>query len=891
MSTKQAAHLSIRLYRWLAQAFPEPFLRAHGDEVMYLTEDLIAEVDKTNSFAGLLPFVARMFLDLLRQIFIEYWYELAFDLRFAVRNLMRQKAFAVVAILSLSLGISMCTSMWGQLEMSVFKRTPAIDRPDELVALMRPVSFPVHERMRDSSGQFAQTAAYLAPVPFVNKENGKSERWWGHIVTSNYFTTLGVKAHMGRLLGPEDKPGIAPNAVITHRLWTNHFGSARDIVGKRLEINGYPVTVVGVSGEGFLGASPMFMSADFFLPVTAPGSIAPELGKNALEDSKHAVFTVLGRLVAGRDKKQAEAALDTLVRNFERENGDPGKDQAGRRVTLVPGGKLMPIREEDLPTMMGLPLIMVGLMLWIACANVATMLLAKALARRKEIATRIALGASRARIIRQLLTESTLIAVIGGGLGVVWAIWMTRLTEIYKPMLPTHVNLEMTVSWAAIAFTAVVSIFTGILFGLTPALQATNADVATALKSGSLGGIRGFRWFSTRNALVLQQVAASLTLLLLTGFIIVGFNRQSRVDMGFQTRDLWQYAIDPMRDGYSKERSLEFFAQLRDRLATQPGIRQTSLAVRGPMSLGQNAQMMATSQDLDQIEKQVQRVRTDRVGVGFFETLEVPLKAGRLFRDSDVKEGALVAVVNETLVKQRFPGRDPLGQYLEVEGKPHRVIGVIQDLRSGFVISMATQNAYLPIRDEDLLTPTSEGMTLMVRAQPGFDVTAAVRSAVAARDPELTVFNPTTITEQVNNNFFVVKVITWMYGGIGIYGLLLAAIGLAGVTAHAVVRRTKEIGIRVALGAPQQSVLRLVLREGFWLTLIGSTVGIGAALAVATLLRTYMNAVAQMTETTLTDPVLVIGAPLLLIVLALAACYVPARRASRISPIQALREE
>lgn len=891
MSTQEAAHVSIRLYRWLAQAFPEQFLRAHGDELLYVTEDLIAQVDETKSWWGFGPFVARMFVDLLRSIFVEYWHELRFDLRFAVRNLWRQKSFAIVAILSLSLGISMTTSMWTQLEETVFKRVPGVHEAAGLTVVQRPVSYPLYERMRDASGQWQSVAAYLAPVPFVYRERGQAERLWGHLVSANYFETMGVRAHLGRLLGAEDKPGMAPSAVITHRLWMNRFGGARDIVGRRIEINGQAVTLVGVAGPDFLGASPMFVGADLFLPLTVSSSIAPELGRGVLTDRKIATFTVVGRLAAGRELKQAEAALDAMVRNFERENHDPGRDRQGRRVTLAPGGRLIPIRDEDLPVMLGMPAVLIGLMLWIACANVATMLLAKALARRKEIATRLALGASRARIIRQLLTESTVLAVLGGALGVVWAIWSSRLIEVYRPMMPRYVNLDMETSWAAVAFTVAVSVLTGILFGLAPALQATRADLATDLKSGSLTGVKGFRWFSSRNMLVLQQVAASLTLLLITGWVILGFNRTAHVDMGFETGNLWQMSLDPQRDGYSRDRSLAFLEDLRERLRSRTGIVEAALTLRGPMSLGQNAQMISNTTDMKRVGNEMERVRTDRVGVGFLDALEVPVTAGRLFRDADVNEGALVTVINETLRKQRFGGRDPLGEYLELDEKPHRIIGVVRDVRSGFMLNLALPNAYLPMRPADLLSPLPEGITLVVRTQPGVDGAALVRQALASRDPDLTVFNATTVDEQVAQNFYLVRIITWTYGGIGVYGLLLAAIGLAGVTAHAVVRRTKEIGIRVALGAPASSVLRLVLQEGFWLTVIGAACGLGAAWAVTLLLATYLEAVSRLTATTMTDPVLIIVASTLLVALALLACYWPARRASRIDPIQALREE
>ncbi len=811
------------------------------------------------------------------------------DLKYALRNMRHQKAMSLMAVLSLSLGISMVTSMYSQIESTMMRSVPGVQNPGELVLSQQPVSYPDYEKIRDGSGQFSDAAAILNNVPaMIAVGTEKPERLWAHVVTTNYFAMLGATASQGRVLGPGDVKGSAAAAVISHRLSVERFGGDSSAVGRTMKVNGKPVIVAGVAQQNFRGSSPMMAAADVWLPVTIGADIVPELGNGILQ-KRIARFQMLGRLADGVELKQAEAALDTLIVNSEREAGDPAKDRKGRRITLLPGGRVFPMRDEDFAVSLAMPMVLTGLMLWIACANVATMVLAKALSRRREIGIRLAVGASRGRLIRQLLTESTVLAVLGGIAGVGWAQWSTGLLDLYKPVLPSYIEMTLSISWKALLVTLVISVFTGILFGLTPALQATRTDLSSALK-GTVSPVKA-RWWSSRNLLVVQQVAGSLALLMLTGFIVVGFNRASSVDAGFDPNNLYQFSLDPLRDGYQPDRTVRFFGNLTDEVRRIPGVEAAALAERSPMNLGQNAELMGSRTSFDNMREQLRSVRVDRVGPGFFATAGIPLIYGREFRRDGLDSGGAMAIVNQEMAQEVWPGQDPVGEITRIGDKPYRVIGVAATVRTGAILTIGHPSAYLLLDREGFMQPLPEGMTLLVRAKPSFDAVTAVHRMLAAREPDLTVFQAGSMVQQKENARAVVRVVTYVYGGIGLYGLLLAAVGLAGVTAQAVVRRTKEIGIRMALGAQAGDIWRLVMREGFVLTVAGTLIGVAASLMLTRVLSAFFAQLTDITKTTATDPLLLVGGPLLLFALTLAACLGPSLRATRIDPMRAIREE
>ena len=408
------------------------------------------------------------------------------DLNYGVRLLARSPGFTLAATVCLGIGIGLATSTFTQFKASVFKKTPGVGEPDALVSFQSPVPFPDFEEYRDLSGQFESAAAFLAPVPFViSSVDGRPERIWGHIVTPDYFRVLRVKASAGRLFGPEEMQPGATGVVISHRLWTTRFGANRDLIGGTLRINGQAVRVLGVAGPDFRGATPLLAVADIWLPTTAPTRIAPELQGDILRDRTVKTFLVTGRLKAGVTAASAEAALDGVARRIEEVNDEPDRQRGGRRVTLLPGGRVFPVRDQDLPKVSALPTVMVGLILVVACANVATMLVARAAARQREIAIRLSLGASRARLVRQLLTESVLLGLLGGAAGLLFTVGYHALLSRFLAVLPSQMLYEWQVDWRSFVSTFVVAGVSTVLFGLAPALQAARADITPALKGGA----------------------------------------------------------------------------------------------------------------------------------------------------------------------------------------------------------------------------------------------------------------------------------------------------------------------------------------------------------------------------------------------------------------------
>jgi predicted permease len=814
------------------------------------------------------------------------------DLNYGVRLLARSPGFALAVTVCLGIGIGLATSMFTQLQASVFKKTPGVGEPDALVSFQSPVSFPDFEEYGDLSGKFESAAAFLAPVPFViSSVDGRPERIWGHIVTPDYFHVLRVKASAGRLFGPEEMQPGATGVVISHRLWTTLFGANRDLIGGTLRINGQAVTVLGVAGPDFRGATPLLAVADIWLPTTAPTRIAPELQGDILRDRTVKTFLVTGRLKAGVTAASAEAALDGVARRIEEVNDEPDRQRGGRRITLLPGGRVFPIRAQDLPKVSALPTVMVGLILFVACANVATMLVARAAVRQREIAIRLSLGASRARLVRQLLTESVLLGLLGGAAGLLFTVGYHALLSRFLAVLPSQMLYEWQVDWRSFVSTFVVAGVSTVLFGLAPALQAARADVTPALKGGAASQLRRFRWFSLRNILVLQQIAASLTLLLVTAFVVVGLYRSRTNELGFQPGNLFMISVDPVRDGRTPAEARDFFSKLPERVRRVGGVTRAALAQTVPFRLNPGQAVMASKSEFSAGPKILQSLETERVGAGFFETLGVPVLAGRTFRETDEQDASRVAIVNQTLAQESWPRQDALGKALELDGATYEIIGVVGDIGSGFALEKRRPCVYRPNLPSGYARPSAQGVTLIVRAEPGADILLLVRREVGGMLPDLTVFNVTSVTEQVERMASILRMSMGIYGGIGAFGLVLSCVGLAGVTAYAVARRTHEIGVRRALGAQNRDVIVLVLREGMALVAVGTAFGMVVSFAAVQAMSAMLSAMAELTKTSIRDPLLLAGAPLLLAALALLACYLPARRSVRINPIEALRVE
>ncbi len=905
MSEKQVSAWALKIYRLLANAFPEEFRRVHGDEMDQLTEDMIRDVAARRGSSGVIPVVARILWDVAKCLPGEYAQELSQNVKYGWRMLMKSKGATIASIVSLGIGIGMTTSVYSEMESFLLRDLPGAEKPKQLVRGFRGISYANFEYFRDHSGQFEAIAAYLGNVPFVVKEGGQSRRLNGQLVSPEYFDVLGVKPAVGRLFHAVSDRGRTV-AVVSYRYWQSNLAGSPDVIGRAVHINGNVVEIVGVGPKEFLGASPVLMAADVFMPTTVQQRIVPELGKDALTDRKVAAFQFVGRLKNGIGMKHAESVLDGELRQLEQQFNDAGKERKERRIELLQGGRMLPVREDDLPVMLSIPTLLCGLMMWIACANVATMLMAKSSARMKEIAVRLSVGASRGRLIRQLLTESVMLSLLGGVAGWLFAWWSVRQSSSFRDILPSTFNFEMILSWRALAFTVVVSAVSGILFGLAPALQSTRADLSTAMKAGAAAQLRRYGWFSTRNMLILQQVAASLMLLLFCGFVVIGMRRNTNVDLGFEAKNLWMLSLDPVRDGYDGLRAAEFFKKLRERVERIPGVEIASLTQTTPLAMFSGEALVADKADImratsdapeSKDEKRqkllaaVQGMRGERVGPGFFETVGIPIVAGRVFVEADEKQDSRVMVVNETLAKQEWPNGPAVGQTLRIQEKEYQVIGVVKDIRSGMVMDVARPGVFRLIDPEEYARPLAEGVTLILRTKPGVDAGLEVRRLVAGIDPNITVFKVTSMVEQITQMMFLMNYAMLIYSGIGVFSLVLAAAGLAGVTAYAVARRTKEIGIRVALGATRRQVMGLVMKEGIVLVLAGTAFGFASAYASVRMLGTFMDNFETMTKQSMGDPLIVVGGPALLAGLTLLACWLPSRRSLRIDPQMALREE
>ena len=487
------------------------------------------------------------------------------DIRYGLRTLANSPGFTWVAVLSLSLGITIATCAYSEVNGLILRDIPGVPHPDELVALQAPASYPQYKRYRERTDLFSSTLAYIAPVPFGVSIGGRTERTWGQVVTPSYFPTLAVHPALGRFFDPKHEQS-ANSVVVSYRFWQEHLGAAPAVIGTTLRINGQPCTVIGIGPKDFLGASPGLFVADVWLPVSADPRAAPELADNALERRDLTMFQMAARLQPGITADRAEAALDTVARQMEHEYGDAARDRGGRRVLLVPGGKVLPIRKQDRPYFTEVLMVLGGLVLLIACSNVANMMLARAAGRRREIAVRLALGASRLRLIRQLLTESLLVAAGAGVLGLILCVWLMHLGSQMRMPYPMPISFDLTPDWRVLLFALAVTGLTGLAFGLAPALLATRTDLTPALKEGGNIQLGRHRSLSLRNGLMLCQVAGSLALLLLTGFLGLGIQTTMGIQQGFDSRNLYLVSLDPVRDGYSGTQAAAFCEKLLDRV-------------------------------------------------------------------------------------------------------------------------------------------------------------------------------------------------------------------------------------------------------------------------------------------------------------------------------------
>ncbi len=894
--------VSLRLYRALAHAFPHEFQVLYGEDLERAGADAAPDIWRRHGVWGLV----RLLADIALRLPAEYLSELRADTKYALRMLAKSPGFTAVAVISLALGLGVCSFFYSAFTALVFHPLPGVRDPQTLAAIDIPVPYPYYKRYRDQLG--IEAAAFSSRVPFsiapAGGTSAKSERISGDLVSPDYFSVLGLRPVIGRFFRPDtEKPGTRPVIVVSERFWRTHLHSDPQAAGMNLRLNGQAVTILGVAPPSFLGIWPM-TAADVFVPATSGESIAPELAGGALERRDTNAWHVVLRMPASIPRSKLAASLDVITRHLDDENPRQARDHKSRHLQLISVNGYEQASPEETGVAYIFVGILFGLILSLACTNLANLLLARSTARRKEIAVRLSVGAGRFRLVRQLLTESVILSLAGGLAGFAMSYWLasvvwSRSFAIQVADANLRPDLHVLLVALAIAF------LTGVGFGIAPALHITRTDVAATLKEGSFAPLRGYRRFGIRNLFVAYQVAASLALLFVAGFIVLGFAKVSQVNLGFDTTRLALFQLDPAHDGYSPGATAQLYKQISERLSRNPAIQGVTFAESVPFLsvLGASPKFHFYIAGVPG-SKLLRDADRERVGARYFSTLGIAPLRGREFTDVDesAASGAIPAILNQTGASEFFGQDGPVGRTFHDDNATYTVVGVVPDQKSALVsakppavvfVPFGASNSAAPRMDADLTPagPLLPNDTLIVRGKPGSNVVETVTGEIASLDARVTVFNVSTVTDRVHQVNTNVETSSAIYGSIGLFGLILSCIGLAGVTAYAVARRSKEIGIRVALGARRGQILALVMKEGSILVIAGSVLGYFGAWAISRALSAITHEVGDAFSSSAHDPLLLIGAPLLLASLALLACYVPARRSSRIDPLAALREQ
>jgi predicted permease len=817
------------------------------------------------------------------------------DLRYGARMLIRRPAFTVVAVLSLALGIGANTAIFAVVDGFLWRPFPVED-PDRLVAVLTtdpknpgflPLSTLNYEDFRDQNQVFEGLAAYgFGPLDLT--VGGETERIFCNMVTGNYFDVLGVRFSRGRGFLPEEDKALGghPLVVLSHGLWQRRFGGDTKILGKSVTLNRAPYTVVGIAPEGFTGLVPGFVP-DVFVPSMMRNHVNPAFAW--LTASRRGLWlNGVGRLKPGVSQDQAQAAMATLARQLEQQYPVANEGRSLALITLAearanPTGAA----QNPIPLIAGLLLAVVTVVLLIACANVANLLLARAASRQREIAIRLTMGAGRVRLVRQLLTESLLLSLLGGAGGLLVAFWAADLLLAFQPVGFFPLNLDASFSLRVLGFTLFVALLTGLIFGLAPALQTTRPDIHESLKEGGRQAAEGISGGRLRSLLVVAEVALAAVALIGAGLFVQSLRNAMSIDPGFRTQNIIAMNLDVSLQGYEPARGEEFYRQLRERLENVPGVDSAALGSRLPLGFGLQRTLILEDQVPSEDERGV-LVNVDSVEVGYADTLGIPLVKGREFETYDDADAPRVAIVNQTMAQRFWPDQDAIGRRFRFpaggDGRVTPLIEVIGIARDAKYVTLGEDPipfAYLPFRQE-----YQPGMVLFVEttADPS-GIMPLVRRELRAMDPGLPVFNVQTLTQQISNSLWLARMGAYLLSVFGLLALVLAAVGIYGVISYSVSQRTHEIGIRMALGAQQAHILKLVLRRGMLLALVGMAIGLSVAFAATRLIVSLLYGVSA------ADPVTFAAIPMLLVAVALLACYLPARRATRVDPLLALRYE
>jgi predicted permease len=748
----------------------------------------------------------------------------------------------------------------------------------------RSFSYPDYIDYRDQTGDIFDggVTAHFPLIPASIGGKGEPERVWGQAVSGNFFATLEVPMALGRPIRPDDDLAAHSHVVVLGgNLWRRRFGSDPNILNREVVLNGQRFTVVGIAPASFYGVDRGIVS-NFWVPLAASEEIMPDLSSNGnFRSNRDNHWLMLGaRLRPGISRSRAEVLLNIVKKRLDETYRKDEKHH--ENVTLQAAGGLIAGSVTPAFTLMAVLMIVVGLVLLVACANVANLMLARAVDRQKEIAIRLAMGAGRRQLVQQLLFESFLLALTGAGVGLALAAVAARAISNFQLPLPFPVVFDFNVDMRVAMFTLVLALITALLFGLVPALRASRPDLVGALKDGPAVFGRVGR-SGLRNALVIVQVSLSLVLLVTAGLFLRSLGKASSIDIGFKADNILIMTMDPKLQSYSHDKTVQFLSQLHDRVAALPGVRSVSFVAVVPLSIGANSDNFDVDATKDH-PKQTVEANINNVGSGYFKTMMIPLLRGRDFvPQTDDKR---VAIINQTMASHLFSGQDPIGRVIHQDKEHYTIVGVTRDSKSSTIGEKPTDGVFLFLDAAPEKANSFFGTTIIVKtfANPGA-MTRSVREQIGALDPNMAVFNIETMQQHVDKSLLLPRISALLLGIFGAVGLTLAAIGLYGVMSYSVGCRTREIGIRMALGAKPRKVLRMVLRQGLTLTCIGLVIGLVIALVVGRFAASVLYGISGADLTTF------FIVSLVMLATAAIAILVPAIRAAHVQPTVALRYE
>jgi predicted permease len=870
-------------------------LRARGATHEAAFRDVIAELDSADLVPELQSSEETVKRDAVPAgaVTTKRWFrDFLQDLRYAGRVLRKSPGFTAVAALTLALGIGANTAVFSIINTLLLNPLP-VEKISQLAAInatqkknttqsgeLQPMSFPNFKDLQDRAHSFSSLAGHCNPMAVTMTDTADPHRIFAEMVTANYFDTLGIHPVLGRFFLPSEDvtPGAAPVAVLGYTAWQGRFGASPDIIGRTIKLNDTPFTIVGVGPQGFKGVYAIF-GPDVWVPSMMAQQILPAQQRNALTDRALPFFIAIGRLKPGTTITMATAEMKIAASALEKEypNANEGQSVAVRPLTEAAYGP------ERQPLMLGSALLMgiVAFVLLIACSNVANLLLARASARRQEIAVRMALGAGRSRLLRQLLTESVLLGLVGGVLGFLLgyagcqALWSLRPAEYALNLADFRINAGV------FAFAFVISILTGVIFGIAPGLRSSRTAVSETLKEETRTVGRSRSRVSFANALLAGQVAVSVVLLVVAGLFLRSIQREYTIDPGFQTSHLGLFLLYPSQTGYDRSRTEDFYKRARERVASLPGVVSVTWASNMPLWSRKETGIAIEGQEERKKSDAISAV-TDTVDLNYFSTLGISFVAGRDFTADDRDISAPVAIINETMAAKYWPGQDAIGKRLKLPAGRHflEVVGVVKTVNYQTLGEPPQSCVYIPLRQN-----YTENMVLYVRTERDPSASfSAIQAEIRNLDAGLPVEDIRTGTKVIEQALWWSKIGVGLLGVFGLLALSLASVGLYGIMAYSVNQRRREIGVRMALGAGQQSVLFLVLREGMAVVLAGVAVGVALAFVLGRALSRFLYGVSG------SDPLSIAGASLALLLVAVVACYLPARSASRVDPLVALRE-